>query len=376
MIACCAFYQALLERRISLFTGVPDSLLKDFCAYVEDHADPKSHIIAANEGNAIALAAGHYLATGCPGLVYMQNSGQGNAINPLTSLVDPRVYSIPMLLLIGWRGEPGRKDEPQHAKQGEVTLPLLQTLGIDHELLPDNLEEAIARLDRAMDVLLRYSRPYAFVVRNGTFEAYKSQTPPGSDYELVREDVVKMVAEAVLPHDIVVSTTGKTSRELFEYRVALGCEHSGQDFLTVGSMGHASQIALGIALAKPDREVFCLDGDGALIMHMGGLAIIGKQGPNNLKHVIINNGAYDSVGGQPTAGYDIDIPAIARACGYAFASRAESPKELQAQLNIVKKKKGPALLEVRTNKGSRNDLGRPTLGPIENKKNFMRFLEK
>ena len=375
MIACHAFYQALLERKISLFTGVPDSLLKDFCACIEDHTDPGNHIIAANEGNAVALAAGHYLATGRPALVYMQNSGQGNAINPLTSLVDPRVYSIPMLLLIGWRGEPGTEDEPQHVKQGEVTLPLLETLGIDHELLPGNLEQAVAGLDGAVDVMLRFSRPYAFVVRKGTFEAYESQARPDSHCEMVREDVVKMVAEALGPQSVVVSTTGKASRELFEYRAALGHERSGQDFLTVGSMGHASQIALGIALAKPDRQVVCLDGDGALIMHMGALAIIGSQAPRNLKHVVVNNGAYDSVGGQPTVGYDIDIPAIAQACGYAVVLRAESRDELKVQLGALQASEGPALLEVRVNRGARIDLGRPTLTPVENKESFMRFLE-
>ncbi len=375
MIECKAFYQALSERKLAFFSGVPDSLLKDFCAYIEDHVDPQSHIIAANEGNAVALAAGHYLATGCPGVVYMQNSGQGNAVNPLTSLVDPLVYSIPVLFLIGWRGEPGRKDEPQHIKQGEITLALLETLGVDYDLLPDNLEQALASLDVAVEVMYSQLKPYAFVIREGTLGAYKLRVQPGLQYDMTREDVVQVVAKTIGPRAVVVSTTGKTSRELFEYRVAQGLEQSGQDFLTVGSMGHASQIALGIALAQPDRQVICLDGDGALIMHMGSLGIIGRQSPKNLKHVVINNGVHDSVGGQPTAGFDIDIPTIGRACGYPVVLRAQSCNELEAQLGILQNREGPALLEVRVNKGARTDLGRPTLTPVENKENFMKFLK-
>jgi len=375
MLDCKAFYDAVIEKKISFFAGVPDSLLKDFCAYVTEHTDPKRHIITANEGNAIALAAGHYLATGRPGLVYMQNSGLGNAVNPLTSLVATEVYSIPLLLLIGWRGEPGVKDEPQHIKQGKITLPLLETLDISYSVLPNNLEEAVACLHIAVGVMDTDLSPYALVVRKDTFKSYKLQEQAVALYEMVREDAVKIFADWLGPRDVIVSTTGKTSRELFEHRVASGREQLGQDFLTVGSMGHASQIALGIALAQPDTQVFCLDGDGALIMHMGSLAIIGTQRPRNLKHVIINNGAHDSVGGQPTAGFDIDIPALARACGYTVALRAETRDELITQLDTLRTSQGPSLLEVRVNKGSRADLGRPTTTPIENKEDFMKFLQ-
>ncbi|MEJ2555343.1 MAG: phosphonopyruvate decarboxylase [Anaerolineae bacterium] len=376
MLDCKAFYEMLIDNEILFFAGVPDSLLKAFCAYVTDHTDPQRHIIAANEGNAIALVAGHYLATGRPGLVYMQNSGLGNAINPLTSLVDPEVYSIPMLLLIGWRGEPGKKDEPQHITQGKITLPLLDTLRIEYDVLPNNLEETAACLNSVVEMVRTDLRPYGLVVRKGTFESYKLQKQTLVSYEMLREDAIKILTDWICPRDIVVSTTGKTSRELFEYRVALGCERLGQDFLTVGSMGHASQIALGIALARPDKQVFCLDGDGALIMHMGSLAIIGTQRPRNFKHVIINNGAHDSVGGQPTAGFDIDIPSIARACGYTVALSAETREELEAKLEILQVSQGPALLEIRVNRGARADLGRPTMTPIENKENFMGFVQR
>ena len=368
------FYKALIENKISFFAGVPDTLLKDFCACVTDTADPKNHIIAANEGNAIALAAGYYLASGYPGLVYMQNSGLGNAVNPLTSLVDTDVYSIPLLLLIGWRGEPGQEDEPQHIKQGKITLPLLETLDIPYNVLPGNQKEAIACLRTAVEVMLSNLCPYALVVRKDTFMPYRLQEQTGGRYEMAREDAISIFADGLGPRDIIVSTTGKASRELFEYHAARGREHLGQDFWTVGSMGHASQIALGIALGQPHRQVFCLDGDGALIMHMGALAVIGTRRPPNFKHLIINNGAHDSVGGQRTAGFDIDIPAIAQACGYLMASRAETRDELRAQLETFRESRGPALLEVRVNKGSRPDLGRPATSPKENKENFMRFL--
>jgi phosphonopyruvate decarboxylase len=375
MINCEDFYNALTSRGIDFFTGVPDSLLKDFCAYITDNVSPDRHIIAANEGNAVALASGHHIATGDLGLVYMQNSGQGNAVNPLMSLADPDVYSIPMLLLIGWRGEPGAKsDEPQHVKQGKITRTLLDSLGIPHAVLPDNIDDAKATLEQAVNIAREGNRPYGLVVRKGTFEPYELQTKTQTSYELNREGAVKLVTNLLDATDIVVSTTGKTSRELFEYREELKHDHS-RDFLTVGSMGHSSKIALGIALAKPNRQVYCFDGDGAVIMHMGSLAIIGCHGPKNFKHIVFNNGAHDSVGGQPTVGFDIDIPAIAKACGYKAAWKAETSSEITQKMELLKKAQGPALLEILVNKGARKDLRRPTTTPIENKNAFMENLK-
>jgi len=375
MINCEEFYNLLKEKGVDFFTGVPDSLLKDFNAYIMDNAALENHIITANEGNSIAFAAGYYLATGKIGLVYMQNAGQGNAVNPLTSLADPDVYSIPMLLLIGWRGEPGKKDEPQHVKQGKVTLGLLDTLGIEYEILPDDIEDAKKSIEKAITIAKERSAPYALVVRKGTFEPYELKNKIQTSYELNREGAIKLVTDQLDARDVVISTTGKTSRELFEYREELGHDHS-RDFLTVGSMGHSSQIALGIALSKPNRQVYCFDGDGAVIMHMGALAIIGSQSPKNFKHIVLNNGAHDSVGGQPTAGFDIDIPAIAKACGYKEAWTAEKTEEIKEKTKLLKGSEGPALLEIKINKGARKDLGRPTTTPIENKKAFMDNLKE
>ena len=373
MINCKEFYKLLVKNRVDFFTGVPDSLLRDFNAYIMDNVSEIRHIIAANEGGAIALASGYHLATGRIGLVYMQNSGQGNAVNPLISLADPDVYSIPILLLIGWRGEPGVKDEPQHVKQGKITLSLLETLDIPYKILPDAIENAKSTLEWAVNSAIERKGPTALVVRKGTFEAYELKDKIETNYELNREGALKLVIEQIDPLEIVVSTTGMTSRELFEYREKIGQGHE-KDFLTVGSMGHCSQIALGIALEKSERQVYCFDGDGAVIMHMGSLAIIGQMKPKNFRHIVFNNGAHDSVGGQPTVGFKIDIPAIAKACGYKEAWKAETEKDIREKMMLLKKSKGPSLLEILINKGARNYLGRPTTTPIQNKESFMKFL--
>src|SRR3989339_182158 len=374
MITPKDFYKTLKEKGIDFFTGVQDSLLKDICAYITDNTEKSRHIIVANEGNAVALAAGHYLATNKIGLVYMQNSGEGNAVNPLVSLADKEVYSVPMLLMIGWRGEPGKKDEPQHKKQGRITLDLLKTLEIPFEILPADEINANLVLETLINRINANKSPGALVIREGTFDKYSLVSKPSNPYSLTREEVLKTVIDNI-GDSIVVSTTGKLSRELFEYRETLKQGHE-KDFLTVGSMGHASQIALGISLSKPDKEVYCLDGDGATIMHMGGLAIIGSNAKSNFKHIIFNNGAHESVGGQPTVAFNMNIPEIAKACGYKEALRASTTAEIVSALNKIKSVSGPSLLEIMVKSGARADLGRPTTTPIENKNAFMKFLDK
>jgi len=365
----------LLNNGIDFFTGVPDSLLKNIIACIIDNSPIGKNIIAANEGNAIALAAGYHLATGNIGLVYMQNSGLGNAINPLVSLSDVDVYSIPIVLLIGWRGEPGESDEPQHLKQGKITLRLLDTLGIPFEILPREYKDAKVVLKSIVNRCYRYHKPYALVVKKRTFRSYKVKSKSNIAYNLSREEALKFIIDHIGKEDIVISTTGKTSRELFEYREKLKEGHH-RDFLTVGSMGHASQIACAISMMKTSKQVFCLDGDGALLMHMGALAVIGFHGKRNFKHIVINNGSHDSVGGQPTVALKINIPGLAKACGYKFALSAESIAELEDNLEFLKHCEGPALLEIKVKAGSRKDLGRPTSSPQDNKKDFMNFLIK
>ena len=370
MINCKAFYDSLVKNEIYFFSGVPDSLLKDFCAYVTDNAAKEKNIIAANEGNAIALASGHYLATRKIGMVYMQNSGLGNAVNPLTSLADGDVYSIPILLLIGWRGEPNVKDEPQHVKMGKVTLKMLETLGIPYKILNGNFEETIKNAIIHME---NKKSPYAIVVKKNAFDKYELKNKENNNYGLKREEAIETIVRLLNNDDIIISTTGHTSRELFELREASSQGHE-KDFLTVGCMGHSSSIALGIALEKPNRNVYCFDGDGALIMHMGALSVIGQLKPKNFRHIVFNNFAHDSVGGQPTAADNINIPAIAKANGYNAAFSAETKEDIINTIKKMKKMDGPVLLEVKVSKGARKDLGRPTKTPIENKEDFMEFL--
>lgn len=373
MIQPKAFIDALAKDGVDFFAGVPDSLLKNLCAYITDNVSREKNIIAANEGNAVGLAAGYHLATGKVGCVYMQNSGEGNIVNPLLSLVNEDVYHIPMLLVIGWRGEPGVHDEPQHKKQGKVTLSLLETMGVPYAVLDADWEQQVAQ---ALTQIRETNGVYALIVRKGTFEDYVLQNQTVSSLPLSREEAIKIVVDKLRKDDIVVSTTGMISRELFEYREAKQQGH-GADFLTVGSMGHASQIALGIALQKPNRRVVVFDGDGALLMHMGGMAIIGDYCPKNLVHIVFNNGAHDSVGGQPTVGQKIDIEAIAKAVGYTDVVSVDNEMALCCAMNHVNCAviEGTSLINVNVRKGNRKDLGRPTRTPIQNKEAFMANLQ-
>lgn len=368
------FIEALREKGIDCFAGVPDSLLKNICAYITDHFDAAHNIIAANEGAAVGLAAGHYLATGQPACVYMQNSGEGNIINPLASLTDQEVYNIPVLLLIGWRGRPGVHDEPQHVKQGKVTTGLLNVMGVNYEVLSKEEDKAAKQIEKAAKALAN-KEVFALVIEKDTFEDYKLQNVEVNDLTMSREEAIQTVAAALGEKDCIVSTTGMISRELFEYRVAMSQGHE-RDFLTVGSMGHASQIALGIALAQPERRVWCFDGDGAAIMHMGSMAIVAYKAPKNYVHVVFNNGAHDSVGGQPTVGLKIDLPAVAKAVGYKAEYSVDNKEALNAILKNVSSFEGSTLIEVKVKKGNRKDLGRPTTTPIQNKEALMQFLKK
>ena len=376
MISAEFLYNTLQAQDITFYAGVPDSLLKNLCAYITDHAEPGQHVIAANEGGAVALAAGHHLATGKVGVVYMQNSGEGNTINPLASLTDKEVYRIPMLLLIGWRGKPGVHDEPQHVKQGKITTGLLNVMGVNYDVLAQEEEKAAAQIAKAIEAVTMQREVYALVIEKDTFEPYVLQTTSNNAFSMTREEAIQTVAAAMGERDCAVSTTGMISRELYEYRTAQGQGHE-RDFLTVGSMGHASQIALGIPMQQPDRRVWCFDGDGASIMHMGNMAILAVQHPRNMVHVVFNNGAHDSVGGQPTVGLQINLTAIAQAMGYAAVRRVVTAEELQAACQeLAESADGPVFLEVCVRKGNRKDLGRPKTTPIRNKKRFMEFLQQ
>lgn len=369
------FFEFLQKSGVNFFTGVPDSLFKDFCAYVVDNTNPKNHLISSNEGGAIAIASGYHLATGKTALVYMQNSGLGNAVNPLTSLSDKEVYGIPMVLLIGWRGEPGKKDEPQHKKQGEITPELLRTLEIPFSTLSNSVKDFEKVIKKAVNHAKKVSSPFAILVKEGTFASYVPKKEKQNFYEISREEAIEEILKHIGKNDIVVSTTGKASRELFELRERNRQGHQN-DFLTVGSMGHSSLIALGVALQKPRKNVLCFDGDGALIMHMGHLAIIGKSAPKNFFHIVLNNEAHESVGGQPTAADKMNFIQIAKACSYTKVFLVKNKKELAKILPKFLLAEGPSFLEIKCSLYSRKNLGRPTRSPKENKKDFMSFIKR
>ena len=357
------------------YTGVPDSQLKALCNYLMDTygIDPKHHVIAANEGNCTALAAGYHLATGKVPVVYMQNSGEGNIINPVASLLNDKVYAIPCVFIVGWRGEPGIHDEPQHIYQGEVTVKLLDDMGIESFVIGKETsdEEVQAAMDGFRDVLSS-GKDVAFVIRKGALtDAPKVEYR--NDNSMIREEIIQHIV-AASGEDPIVSTTGKASRELFETRVANGQSHK-YDFLTVGSMGHSSSIALGVAINKPGVRVWCVDGDGAVLMHMGSMAVLGANKPSNLIHVVINNGAHETVGGMPTVASSIDLVAIAKACGYPNAVSVDSFDALDRELEAAKSRNELSLIEVKCSIGARDDLGRPTTTALENKQNFMDYLK-
>ena len=376
MISPKYFYDSLIANGTDFFAGVPDSLLKNFCAYITDNAPADKHIISANEGSATALATGYHFATGKIHLLYMQNSGEGNMINPLLSIVDPDVYSVPMMIVIGWRGEPGVHDEPQHVKQGKVTCDLLDAMKIPYSVLgADNCNKCLDKaLSKAYGYIKANNAPYAFVIKKGTFEDYTLQNNVTVDADMSREEAIEKIMLSAPETAAFVSTTGMASRELYELRDKHGQGHN-RDFLTVGGMGHASQIALSIAMQKKDRTIYCIDGDGASIMQMGGMATIGTRNPSNMVHIVLNNGAHDSVGGQPTVGRQIDLCGIAKACGYENVVKASTKEELDAILKDKNTFDKLTFIEVLVRKGARKDLGRPKTTPQENKKAMMEFLK-
>lgn len=366
-------YNCFLKKGIDFFTGVPDSLLKDICFYIEDNSDRRNHIIAANEGNAIGIALGYHLSTGKVPLVYFQNSGLGNCINPLLSLADKEVYGIPMIMMIGWRGEPNMKDEPQHVKQGRVQNQMLESMEIPYEVIDSNTERIDLIVEKLKDKALAQSKPVALIVRKGTFSEYKLISSTPNSYSMTREKAIKVVLKNIPVESILISTTGMTSREVFEYRVSENQIHD-KDFLTVGGMGHCSSIALGASL-NTKRSTICLDGDGAALMHLGSIPIIGQYAKQNFLHIILNNGAHDSVGGQNTIAFDVDLQKIALASGYKEVIIIENEIDLVRTMKAINFSKGPYLVEIRIKKGARKDLGRPTKSPDENKKSFMNFLK-
>ena len=358
------------------FTGVPDSHLKALCNYLiyTYGVNGTNHIIAANEGNAVGLAAGYHLATNKVPVVYMQNSGEGNVINPVVSLMNDKLYGFPCIFVVGWRGEPGIHDEPQHIYQGEVTCKLLEDMDIQYMIISQGttIDEVEGKM-KEFNILLKNGKQVGFVVRKGALE-FDQKVKYENSNTMLREDIIKHIV-AVSKEDAIISTTGKTSRELFEIREANKQGHS-HDFLTVGSMGHSSSIALAIALQKPEKKIWIVDGDGAVLMHMGSMAVLAANNPKNVVHIVINNGAHETVGGQPTVMANMDLVKVAEGCGYPNAFSICSFEKLDKALNEVKNKNELSFIEVKCAMGARDNLGRPTTTAKQNKEAFMTELAK
>ena len=369
MIKTPEFYEFLVENNLDTFYGVPDSLLKDICAYITSKTSPEKHIITANEGNAVALATGRYMATGRPAVVYMQNSGLGNTVNPLISLADEDVYKIPMLLMIGWRGEPNVHDEPQHVKQGKITLSMLDTMGIKYLILSDNYQ---VELTQAINYMQKESKSFAIIIKKNTFSKV-SLDDENNPFTITREAALETLLNRIDKNSLIVSTTGKTSREVFELREKSSDTHE-RDFLTVGSMGHTASIALGISLSS-GKKVYCIDGDGSLLMHLGGLGIAAKNAKDNFKYIVINNGSHESVGGQPTIGFDLDLNSILTGLGFSKVFEVSTIDEIKDAFDEFDKL-SKAVLIINVKQGSRDDLGRPTSTPQQNKEAFMKFIQE
>lgn len=352
------------------YTGVPDSLLQPLCNYLMTKygVSAEHHIIGANEGNCVGLAAGYYLATGKPAVVYLQNSGIGNAINPIASLLNDRVYGIPCIFVIGWRGEPGIHDEPQHAYQGLVTVKLMEDMDIEtcivsEDMSAGELSEKMTNFKKLLDA----GKQVAFIIRKNALKA-ENKIVYSNNNSLIREDVIGEILRAA-DNDLIVSTTGKISRELFEERERKRQSHE-RDFLTVGSMGHSSSIALSLALQRKERRIWCIDGDGSLLMHMGAMTTIGNLAPQNFVHIVLNNGAHESVGGLPTVAGTLELAEIAQKCGYQFAKTVSSYQEMVDVLRFISRNSCCTFLEIKVALSSRSNLGRPTLSAAQSCKNF------
>lgn len=359
---------------IRTITGIPDSTLQEFCAFLD--LDGKeifdSHVVPANEGAAVGIAIGEYLATGAPACVYMQNSGLGNVVNPVTSLANNKVYGIPMLFLIGWRGEPGVHDEPQHKFMGEITRDLVRDLGIPYDIMDMTTpEEHLADIAQRIKKAFSERKQYAIIIKKGTFEPTQKKEYQNENI-LVRENVIRMITDWMRPEDVVISTTGKISRELYESMDTIKGTHE-QAFLCVGGMGHANMIAYQIAERNPDKRVVCLDGDGALLMHMGSLAVIGSHPVKNLVHICLDNEAHESVGGMYTGARGVAYDAIARASGYQNVFCITCEDQLKNVLAGIKDNNGLYFILIKVAISSRADLIRPKESAEENKIRFMDY---
>jgi len=355
---------------IEVLTGVPDSTLKEFCDYINSEKTGLIHHTAPNEGSAVGIATGVYLSTGKPVCVYMQNSGIGNAVNPITSIANTEVYNIPMLFIVGYRGSPGLKDEPQHKFMGRITEKMFDCLEIEYEVIDGSISESKLKdiFDRIKNTLAN-KKQFSLIIKKDTFDK-RTNAAYANSYKLNREHIVSEIMKKIKENDLVVSTTGKISREVYEQN------NRNQCFLTVGGMGHASMIAFGIAENSPSKRVICLDGDGAALMHLGNLAFIGSRGVENLIHICLNNDAHESVGGMPTAAPNFKYAETAKVCGYSNIFVVQTAEEFNNLMNDFNNLKKLTFIEIKVANESRDDLARPKESALDNAISFMNYISK
>lgn len=371
MISSVDFSQQLQALAFDTVVGVPDSTFKGLISFFSSQ-EVFRHLIASNECEAMGIAAGYYLAQNKPAVVYMQNSGFNKTLNPYTSMLSPDVYAVPTLMLVGWRGEPGKKDEPQHKMMGRIMENLFTVMELEYSILNENTWQT--QLQQAHDYMRKYERPFVLAIRNDTFDDFKMPKTTSSEtlskLSLTREEAIQQIVAQTPQNAVFISTTGKSSRELFEIRTKQQHSHNS-DFYTVGSMGCASAIAFGVGLAKSSRPIFILDGDGAALMQLGTMATIGHYPNPRIKHILLDNNAHESTGGQPTVSNTVSFPDIAKACGYEYTTSVYSTEELQHAINEISTNNKLSLVVVKVKKGARADLGRPTTTPKENRDAFM-----
>jgi len=369
------FTLCIKQLGIEVITGVPDSTLKEFCDYINSQETGLAHYTAPNEGSAVGIAAGVYLSTGKPACVYMQNSGIGNAVNPITSIASAEVYNIPMFFIVGYRGALGLKDEPQHKFMGRITEKMLDCLEIEYKVIDNDITELeLKDVFSRIKYVLSNKKPFSLIIKKDTFEKSESAKYANS-YKLNREHVISEIVKRIKENDLVVSTTGKISREVYE-QSNLILENHNQCFLTVGGMGHASMIAFGIAEKSPDKRVICLDGDGAALMHLGNLAFIGNRGIKNLVHICLNNDAHESVGGMPTAAPNFRYAETAKVCGYSDVFVIRTAEEFKGLMNYFHNLRKSTFIEIKVANESRDNLARPKESALDNATSFMNYINK
>ena len=366
MIKVESLVKILKRNKSTFFTGVPDSVLKEL-SYTLQNKDKKEHIIATNEGTAVSIGIGHYLSTKEVPCVYMQNSGLSNALNPLLSIAHEKVYAIPLILIIGWRGSPRIKDEPQHNVKGKITESILKLLNIKYTIL-----RSINDLDK-FEKQIKFSKKknsiVACLIEQGTLEKIDRIKKNSDFYKLNKELFLKTLLQSLDKNTKVISSTGYNSRELMHIRSKYKIIKT-KDFYMVGGMGHTSSVALGYSLTSK-KKIICIDGDGSFLMHLGAIKTAGTFANKNFKYILLNNNSHDSVGGQNTYANNINFEKLSKSLGFKKFYSIKNDKNLKKTIKTFLSDDTLSFLEVKVSNSKIKNLPRPT-DLIKIKNEFMK----